>query len=147
MGYRSKVKACVYGAVEKVDLYVVKHKMQYGNKNVFEQFKTAGEDNGVYVKGISFKEKEAFTYVNSEGKTVEGRPKYKIVDLDGSDWKWYDDFEDVKMWHKFMEEAEEFGLMWEFVRVGESSDDIEEKNGGEEVEYFLYPVTDIACEY
>jgi hypothetical protein len=146
MGYRSRVRGCVYGDAEQVDLYIVKHKMQYGDKNVFEYFDTAREDKGVYHEGISFKEKEAWTYTNDEGIEKTARPKYKIVDLEGSDWKWYEDYEDVKMWHKFMEEAEEFGLMYEFVRCGESTDDIEDLRSNEN-ENFLYQVTDIACEY
>ena len=147
MGYRSRVRGCVYGEVEQVELYIVKHKMQYGDKNVFEHFDMAKEINGVHHEGIAFIEKEAWIYTDGEtGISKTARPKYKIVDLDGSDWKWYEDYEDVKMWHTFMEEAEEFGLMYEFVRCGENTDDIEDLRSDEN-EGFLYAVTDIACEY
>jgi hypothetical protein len=121
--------------------------MQYGDKNVFEHFDMAKEINGVFHEGIGFKEIEAWIYTDEQtGISKTSRPKYKIVDIEGSDWKWYEDYEDVKMWHKFMEESEEFGLMWEFVRCGENTDDIEEKSSDEN-EGFLYAVTDIACEY
>lgn len=152
MGYRSRIRGCVYGEPEQVDLYIVKHKMQYGSENVFEKFEKAKEYKNKYGdvvthEGISFKEKAAWVYTEEEtGIEKIARPKYKIVDLDGVDWKWYEDYEDVKMWHKFMDEAEEFGLMYEFVRCGESYDDIEHLHSDDN-ENFLYPVTDIACEY
>lgn len=150
MGYRSRVKACVYGKREQVDLYIIKHKMVHGSNNVFEKFNMAEKTKDRYVEGISFIEREAnewkqTTEDGNEKLTVQ-KIDYKIVDLYGSDWKWYDDFDDVKAWHKFMEEAEEFGLMYEFVRIGEESDDVEELRSDDN-ENYLYPVTSIEADY
>jgi hypothetical protein len=45
------------------------------------------------------------------------------LDLFGDGWKWYDDHSDVQAWMKFMFDAEEMGLEFEFIRVGEGDGD------------------------
>ena len=146
MGYRSSVKACVYGEAEKVELYIVKHKMECADKTVFKLF---NELNGVEDADPPIKiiEKEMIDW---HAEHVEGQKRktimYKIVDLEEDDVKWYDDYEDVKAWHKFMEEAEEFGLQYEFVRVGESTDDVQTEQSVDNAG-FVYPTVDITCEY
>ena len=109
MGYRSSVKACVYGEAEKVELYIVKHKMECADKTIFKLFNELNgvEDDEPTIKIIERK------MLDWNDKPAEGQKRktilYKIVDLELDDVKWYDDYEDVMAWHKFMEEAEEFG--------------------------------------
>lgn len=44
----------------------------------------------------------------------------------GVDWvKWYDDYEDVALFMDVLEKADEKGVKWQFMRVGEDTDDIE----------------------
>jgi len=50
------------------------------------------------------------------------------------DVKWYDDYPDVKVHHKFMEEAVDMfdEACWLFLRCGEQADDIQEESDGED---------------
>ena len=146
MGYRSSVKACVYGEAEKVELYIVKHKMECADKTVFKIF---NEYNGVEDADPSIKiiEKEMMDW---QDEPAEGQKRktilYKIVDLELDDVKWYEGYEDVEAWEKFMNEAEDFGLMFEFVRVGESADDVQTEQSVDNAG-FVYPLVEIRCEY
>ena len=65
--------------------------------------------------------------------------------LYGSDWKWYPDYEDVKAWNDLWHSMQEVeGISGYFVRVGESADDIEESQFGDDpcTDHF-YPFTGI----
>ena len=134
MGYRSQVEGLIYGDPEKIDVYIVKHKMQYGDKNVFEQFKD-GE--------IQIKDFEVLKYGAVENGADDKPTKVpqKYIRLSGDDWKWYEDYDDVKMWEKFMTESEDFGLNWEFARVGEEADDVERRDGGTDVDWHINTYT------
>jgi hypothetical protein len=99
------------------------------------------EDGNWFKNNLKFEEQ---IYKDMEGKITQ---TIKILDMSCDDVKWYDDFDDVKSWTKLLASAEEQGLNYEFVRVGEESDDIEQEQGGENVEHFLYPSTSIICDY
>lgn len=66
--------------------------------------------------------------------------------------KWYDDFTDVKVHHRLMEEAEELfpdDVNWLFVRIGEQDDDMQQETGGEnawDLSEYVYPVRYIKFE-
>ncbi len=97
MGYRSQVTSIIYGEAEKIDLFMVKHKIL--DSTVFEHFK-------------------------DDIKVVD-RTEQKGILLEGDWWKWYPEYPDVKAWHELLDDAGEFGLCYEHVRVGEETGDIE----------------------
>ena len=132
MGYRSSVESIIYGEPERIELFIVKHKIIGIEGSAFEHFK----DN------ISVQD----YYENIWGENVDvvGKRKMKVIHLQGDGWKWYEDYDDVKAWDMLLQDAEEFGLMYEFVRVGENSDDIERQTSENEDGY-LYPETYINC--
>jgi len=134
MGYRSQVRSCVYSDnAELFDAFIAGQKLI--NNIIWEGF---GES-------LTFTEKEyVYSQPREDGSTKQ---VYKILDLYGDDWKWYDSYPDVKAWDKFIHDAEEAGLIWEFVRVGEEDGDIEYENGGEEIQGFLSTSTNIYCDY
>ena len=134
MGYRSQVESVVYGEAEKVDLYIVKHKMEYGDVNLF-----SGTDFNTDSLYIVEKMKQQVERYEDAGRTkpVFKEIPYKYIRLSGADWKWYDEYDDVKRWDKFMTESEEFGLNYEFARVGEEEGDAERRDGGEDVTWIL----------
>ena len=134
MGYRSQVRSCVYGDdAEVFDAFIAGQKLI--NNIIWEGF---GES-------LEFLEKEyTHTQPREDGSTKQ---VYKILALHGDDWKWYDSYEDVKAWDKFIHDAVDSGLNYEFIRVGEENGDIEEASGGEDVQYFLSTTTDIYCDY
>jgi hypothetical protein len=133
MGYRSAVKSCIYSDdLELFDAFIAGQKL--AEPRLFE-------DDNWFKNNIRFTE---VVYKDVQGVIVQ---HIKILDMQCDDVKWYDDFEDVKGWTRLLANAEEQGLNYEFVRVGEESDDIESEYGGESVEHFLYPTTSISCEY
>lgn len=134
MGYRSQVRSCVYSDdVELFDAFIAGQKLI--NNIIWDGF---GES-------LEFTEK-VYTYdqPREDGSTKQ---VYKILDLQGNDWKWYDSYPDVQAWDKFITDAEEAGLNWEFIRIGEEAGDIENESGGEDVQYFLSTDTNIYCDY
>lgn len=142
MGYRSQVRSCVYSDdAELFDAFIAGQKL-VGNQ-VFNP--SSSETNSGFAESLEFTEKE---YTHTQ-PLADGRTKqvYKILDLYGDDWKWYDSYPDVKAWDKFIHDAVDAGLNYEFVRVGEEDGDIESESGGEEVQYFLSTSTNIYCDY
>jgi hypothetical protein len=137
MGYRSIVESCIYGDVNKMNVFLVKHKII--SSDVFVSFK----------KDLKITE-HTVTRSRKGSDDVEWEhyeEKLKVLHLYGEDWKWYSDYEDVKAWHKLLEEAEKDGLNYEFVRIGEEPDDIEMGNGGENVEGFIEVYRDTASPF
>ena len=59
--------------------------------------------------------------------------------LYGSDWKWYEDYEDVKAWNELWHSMRQVeGISGYFCRVGEEQNDIEEMEFGDDpcTDYF-----------
>ena len=136
MGYRSSVESIIYGEPERIDLFIVKHKIIGIEGSAFEHFKDS----------ISVQDYEENIWGDDEngGYKVTGQAKKKVIHLQGDSWKWYEDYEDVKAWEALLLDAEEFGLDYEFVRVGEETDDIERRSSGDDSGH-LYPETFINC--
>lgn len=132
MGYRSSVESIIYGDPERIDLFVVKHKILGLDDSAFEHFK----DN------ISVQDYEENVW--GENHEVAGKRKMKVIHLCGDGWKWYEDYADVKAWEDLLLDAEEFGLEYELVRVGEESDDVVRRSSGDDSGH-LYPETYINC--
>ena len=134
MGYRSQVRSCVYSDnAEVFDAFIAGQKLT--NNIIWVEF---GES-------LEFFEKEyTFTDPLADGRT---KKVYKILELHGDDWKWYDKYPDVMAWDKFIHDAVDAGLNYEFCRVGEEDNDIECTNGGDDVQYFLSTYTSIETDY
>ena len=123
MGYRSEVAGLVYGEEKKVDEYLALHKVKYGDKNILEIYPENDDPNDLWLNGISITTEPRQEF-GGEGEPPK-QVMYKFIKLYGSDWKWYDTYEDVITWDDFMRGAEGFGLEYEFARVGEEVSDIE----------------------
>lgn len=137
MGYRSEVKCIIYGSPEVLDSFIAKHVMQ-GNKFLSEL-----SDHITY--GLITR-----TWYHNDGKRDE--VQNKIMDFHGSQFKWYDEFEDVQGLNQLMDDIDENyedTLDFEFVRVGEDYKDIETKSSTHCYGY-IYPsttiVTDVSIE-
>lgn len=133
MGYRSQVRSCIYSDdVELLDAFIAGRKLiddpVFSNENWFND-------------SLEYHEK-VYTHAHDNSKQV-----IKIFALHGDDWKWYDEYEYVKAWHKLLTDAEVAGLNYEFVRVGEEDGDIEYESGGEDVNHFLSTYTSINVDY
>jgi len=44
-------------------------------------------------------------------------------------WKWYSRYKDVQMWEDFMDSLEDQEIPFDFIRIGEETEDIEIKTG------------------
>ena len=119
MGYRSAVKAIVYGDKETLRGYMAIEKLR--DKNVFQEFEGRLE----------------LKYMVDE---------YAVLDLTLDDVKWYEGYDDVAAWERFMRDCVDHGLNYEFVRLGEELNDIETEQNGENLAYCLYPETTIVCD-
>lgn len=116
MGYRSEVRCVIYGEPDKLQALITKHILE-GSK-VFEQFKDSLKRGEMHwAKG-----------------TIE------VLELYGDSWKWYPDYPDVMAFTALRDEAPDFGLSYEFIRVGEEDDDLEIERGGDDV-LFIIDVT------
>jgi len=112
MGYRSQVAAVIYGDVrdndEKYDL--LKVLMNTTFKDVYTEFEGNAEWH--------------------DGKRVL---EFKMEDV-----KWYESYPDVKRFMNMLDDIGDIeGFNYEFVRIGEESEDIETKSEGSYPEYIL----------
>jgi hypothetical protein len=118
MGYRSQVRALIYGPEDKICALVAKHQLEGGKVFTSEMF-------GDNIKRFKFERQLYEENGQNDGRGYQwnGYP-YEAIELIGEGWKWYDDYPDVKAWHAFMDEAADFDCNWEFVRIGEETTDI-----------------------
>jgi hypothetical protein len=134
MGYRSIVRSCIYSDdAELFEAFIS------GRKLIDDTVFSEGDDG--FIDNLEYPEK---IYKNMEGELIQ---TIKILALHGDDWKWYEEYEYVKAWHKLLTDAEVAGLNYEFVRVGEEDGDIDYQCGGENVEHFLSTYTNINVDY
>ena len=76
-----------------------------------------------------------------------------------SDWKWYDSFDDVQCHENLLNLAQEYidaqeeddklkqlSISYGFVRIGEETEDIEQKYGGDDGYGLIYPTRGIEFE-
>ena len=95
MGYRSDVYSCIYGDADEITVLMAKDKLS--DNSVLAHF-------GDAIKVDSYNETE------------------KIIILELQYYKWYDEFVEVQAWGDLLTEAEERGLCWEFVAIGEDNE-------------------------
>lgn len=116
MGYRSSVVCLMYGNNDIGDNTIVK---EFVRSNV-EVYTSGRGDEGNYIR-------DAFDY---SGWGVK---------FECQDWKWYDSYPDVQFLEQLFDEFEEAFIgddasntayALEFVRIGEDTDDIEERMRG-----------------
>ena len=125
MGYRSAVTAAVYGDYETLTTYMAKDKLEHGDDSIFAHFKGQLKRFEIpFHKGVL---------------------SVLMIELDHV--KWYDEYIDVKSWHRFMDGCEESDLSYEFVRIGEDYDDIDRQEGGVATEGLLYTSVSIEKDY
>ena len=116
MGYRSSVVCLMYGNNDIGDNTIVKEFV----RSRVEAYTSGRAEVGKYIT-------DAFSY---DGWGVK---------FECQDWKWYDSYPDIQFLEQLFDEFEElligddrsetsYGL--EFVRIGEDSDDIEERMRG-----------------
>lgn len=110
MGYRSEVSAIIYGDADVVRALLAAARLQ-GNK-ALDEF----EDH-------------------IELKTNEHRLE---IELNLSAVKWYSEIPNVKDWQLLTQEAEEMGLKYEFLRVGEDDTDVEHLYSDDNDQYHFY---------
>lgn len=117
MGYRSEVRALIYGDPAKIDALCMKWR---------------------HTETLDLWHTDAFGASLTEW-TVPGEKEAdtRFIELHGNNWKWYEGYADVDAWGRFMEMAEELGLNTEFVRIGEEPNDIETNYCGDDCQYLL----------
>jgi hypothetical protein len=61
-------------------------------------------------------------------------------------WKWYPDYDAVSAWHELWEQMQGVeGISGLFNRVGEETDDIEEDNFGDDVDFDMFYCRSMLC--
>jgi hypothetical protein len=111
MGYRSDVAVVIYGDQRDLD--------KYGALKV--------------LMNTTFKLSYTEFEINAEWHDSKGVLMFKIDDV-----KWYDSYLDVQDFMKMLREIEDLeGYNYEFMRVGEDTEDIETQHGGSQVDYLL----------
>ena len=95
MGYRSEVRGVIYGNPSEVDSFLVEFA---------EDYKTVEGDTDTL---------EVIEY-NS----------YKLITMHSDYCKWYEDYPVVQAWDNLMKNAKKQGLHYEFIRIGDDSDDV-----------------------
>jgi hypothetical protein len=113
MGYRSEVKALIYPASGDQNL------LQY------EQLKTLM--NTTFKDVLDFWKEDYFNWL----------PNVRVLQFSANSVKWYDSYPEVDRFTRFLAEVQELGYEYEFIRVGEDMDDIEDDSTGD-AEGYLY---------
>ena len=119
MGYRSEVKIAVYGDNEKFDKYV---------------------DSVLSVDALKAADAEYLLHEDRDFASLtitQLNEHEKIAVLEFHDIKWYESYPDIQLFERFYLEAEENGLNSEYARVGESHDDNEVVQYGDDLRYVL----------
>jgi hypothetical protein len=115
MGYRSEVKSLVYGDSEPMAEFIA------DNTELLDELQND---------------------FDGDIETIE-KPMQTFIFLTLDYAKWYESYSDVARWMALLNLADSAGLMYEFVRVGEETSDIEYQHSQTECEYILQVVTTI----
>jgi hypothetical protein len=128
MGYRSDVA------------YTIRFNSDHDEKNKQSFYTFLAEAKARAATAPCFSHGEGFWGGNSDGGFEVDEARYRI-NFSAQDVKWYTDYPDVKCHEALIELADEWasdsngenvsGIAYSFVRIGEESNDIEEKNGGD----------------
>jgi hypothetical protein len=126
MGYRSNLMVLIYPEVPTVD----------GEQEKYDQLKVLMGTTFKHVSDSHFREN--MTWLDKD----------HVLKFDIHDVKWYPDYSDVQMFEAMLntfasEEIE--GYCTEYVRVGEESEDVEERHTGETNQYYLQVRREIDC--
>jgi hypothetical protein len=125
MGYRSQVRSLIYGDPDVVNALVVSQQLLG-----FDAQEAFGENLKRYRIQRRFFDHAASAELgpdpdNGRAQIVWRDVEVEVLDLYGDDWKWYEDYTDVKAWTQMMGDAIDLGLCREFVRIGEDTEDTE----------------------
>lgn len=111
MGYRSQVAVVIYGDSRDAEKYAL--------------LKT--------LMNTTFKE----AYTEFDGN-AEWHDDKHVLEFAMEDVKWYDSYPDVKLFMAMLEDIVDLeGFNYEFLRIGEDANDIDDQHGGECVECIL----------
>jgi len=113
MGYRSDVKALVYPAG--------------GEHNLLNYDKLKTLMNTTFKDVLDFWSDDYFTWDD----------KHRVLKFAANSIKWYDSFPEVDRFTTFLAEVQELEYEYEFIRIGEDTDDIEDDSTGDS-NGFLY---------
>jgi hypothetical protein len=105
MGYRSQVECCIYGEEKDRAQFLLKEA---------ELIQKVIED-----------------WLGWDG-ALELNKDDRVLTLSVTEVKWYDGYEHIDRWEDVLTAAskEEYNLCWEFIRVGEESDDVDNRRHG-----------------
>ena len=114
MGYRSDVRSVIYGPTEVMLPFIAEAGLK--RRKVWKQFPGS----------LTQYEAEWEDDLDPTRKTVV------VLDLSAQDVKWYEGDPEEQAWAGLLRKADETeGLMWEFIRIGESCDDVEMRRSDE----------------
>ena len=112
MGYRSDVKALIYPAS--------------GDTNLLEY------DKLKLLMNTTFKD-----VFDSLVDNFYWNDTHRALEFTATSIKWYESFPEVALFPKFLADVQELGYEYEFIRIGEDTDDIEDDSTGD-AHGFLY---------
>jgi hypothetical protein len=118
MGYRSDVQALIYPA--------------NGDTNLLEYDKLKTLMNTTFKDVYDYWQDPYFTW-NDE---------HRVLKFSANSVKWYDSYPEVQKFVKFLAEVRDLEYEYEFVRLGEEDDDLEEDSTGD-AQGFMYVVRTI----
>jgi hypothetical protein len=113
MGYRSDVQALIYpanGDTNLLEYNKLKLLMNTTFKDVYESW---GND--------------WFTWDD----------KHRVLKFSANSVKWYDSYPEIERFIKFLAEVRDLEYEYEFIRIGEEDDDVEEDSTGD-AQGFMY---------
>ena len=111
MGYRSDVTTLIYGdGLSQQGYDLIKTLMNTTFKDTYQEW----------------------------GSHFEWRDHKRVLQFETESIKWYDSYPDVKSFMDMLDAIGDIaGLNYEFIRVGEDTDDIEQQQRGEDLRYAL----------
>lgn len=149
MGYRSEVGYVISfnEDIEWTELATDEDKKLTG-ADIFNTFLTEAKSNED--TKLCFDEDESPLEIDKERLVL----KFYV-----DDWKWYDDYDEVKCHERLLDLAEEYidaqnnnqamkslTISYGFVRVGEETEDIDTRYGGDDGYSLIYPTRSIQFE-
>lgn len=125
MGYRSNLMVLIYPDVEKME----------DEQPLYDQLKVL---MATTFKAVSDEFGDPYmTWQDND----------RVLKFDIPDVKWYPNYSDVQMFENMLSafDGEIEGYCTEFVRIGEESDDVENRYTGDNCQYFLHVRREIDC--
>jgi hypothetical protein len=121
MGYRSQVACCISVDTER--------KVDEQGSHYFDYDRDKFKQMIGFIKLSKFYE---LWTANESDKDAIGWGNGRFI-MYGDGWKWYPDYEDVKEFHKMFEAMESIeGISGYFLRVGEESGDVDDRQFGDD---------------